>query len=70
MLGVDNYIVKNDDIGKLAKAVKDINFNDNEDKLNEKNEEVRQRVRNDIFDFGGSKIFLGSLFQFRRRQLL
>lgn len=57
MLGVDNYIVKSDDIGKLTKAVKDVNFNDSEDKLNEKSEEVRQRARNDIFDFGGREKF-------------
>lgn len=42
MLGVDNYIVKSDDIAKLSKVVKDINFNENEDKSNEKSDEVRQ----------------------------
>lgn len=42
MLGVDNYIVKSDDISKITKAVKDVNFNDNEEKSNEKNDEVRK----------------------------
>ena len=57
MLGVDNYIVKSDNIGKLTKAVKDVNFNETEDKCNEKNEKVRQRVHNDFFHFGGRKKF-------------
>lgn len=58
MLGVDNYIVKSDDVTKLTKNVKDVNLNEKEEKCNNKNEEVRQWVRNDIFDFGGRKIFM------------
>lgn len=41
MLGVDNYIVKSDDVGKLTKNVKDVNLNEKEDKSNEKSDEVR-----------------------------
>ena len=42
MLGVDNYIVKSDDVTKLTKNVKDVNLNEKEEKCNNKNEEVRQ----------------------------
>lgn len=59
MLGVDNYIVKSDNISKLTKAVKDVSFNETEDKCNEKSDKVRQRVHNDFFDFGGRKNFQG-----------
>lgn len=60
MLGVDNYIVKSDNISKLTKAVKDVSFNETEeDKCNQKSEKVRQRVHNDLFHFGGRKKFQG-----------
>jgi len=57
MLGVDNYIVKSDNISKLTKAVKDVSFNETEEKCNQKSEKVRQRVHNDLFHFGGRKNF-------------
>ena len=55
MLGVDNYIVKSDNITELTKAVKDVFFDETEDKCNQKSEKVRQRVHNDFFPFGGRK---------------
>ena len=56
MLGVDNYIVKsNNNITELTKAVKDVFFDETEDKCNQKSEKVRQRVHNDFFPFGGRK---------------
>lgn len=62
MLGVDNHIVRSDNIDKLSKSIKDVNLNEKEDSSNEKNVEVRQKVRNDIFDFGGRKNFTGEQF--------
>lgn len=55
MLGVDNYIVKNNNITELTKTVKDVFFDETEDKCNQKSEKVRQRVHNDFFRFGGRK---------------
>lgn len=40
MLGVDNYIVKSDDLGKLTKNVKVLDINENNEKCNKKNDEV------------------------------
>ena len=49
MLGVDNYIVKSDNISKLVKAFKNVPFDETEeDKCNQKSEKVRQNS-NDLF---------------------
>ena len=49
MLGVDNYIIKSDNISKLVKAFKDVSFDETEeDKWNQKSEKVRQNS-NDLF---------------------
>lgn len=58
MLGVDNYIVKSDDLGKLTKNVKVLDINENNEKCNKKNDEVWQIIRNDCFHFGGRKNFV------------
>ena len=55
MIGEFNYIVKNDDLGKLTKNVKDIDVNEDDDKCNQKNVEVGRLNRNHKFDFGGRK---------------
>lgn len=41
MLGIDNYIVKSDDLGKLTKNVKVLDINENNEKCNKKNDEYR-----------------------------
>lgn len=55
MLGVDTFIVQNDDLSKLAKSMEDLDCNEKDDNSNEKNGEVSQRTLNDIFGFGGRK---------------
>ena len=61
MLGVDSFIVQNDDLSKLAKSMEDLDCNEKDDNSNEKNGEVKvsQRTLNDIFGFNlaGEKIF-------------
>lgn len=59
MLGVDTFIVQNDDLSKLAKSMEDLDCNEKDDNSNEKNGEVKvsQRTLNDIFGFGGRKKF-------------
>lgn len=59
MLGVDSFIVQNDDLSKLAKSIEDLDCNEKDDNSNEKNGEVKvsQRTLNDIFGFGGRKNF-------------
>lgn len=60
MLGVDNYIVKSDNISKLSKAFKDVSFDETEeDKCNQKSEKVRQRVLTISLILAGGKIFQG-----------
>lgn len=41
MLGVDNYIVKSNNITEVTKAVKDVFFDETEDKCNQKSEKHR-----------------------------
>ena len=63
MLGLDNYIVKSDKIGKLRKAVKDVTLNETEDKCNQKSEKVRQFITIS-FIMAGEKIFKASQLPF------
>ena len=61
MLGVDNYIVKSDNISKLTKAFKDASFDETEeDKCNQKSEKVRQRILTISLILAGGKIFKAS----------
>ena len=59
MLGVDSFIVQNDDLSKLAKSMEDLDCNEKDDNSNEKNGEVKvsQSTFNDIFGFGARKKF-------------
>mmetsp|Transcript_57704 Transcript_57704/g.91344 ORF Transcript_57704/g.91344 Transcript_57704/m.91344 type:complete len:385 (+) Transcript_57704:76-1230(+) len=41
MLGVDSFIVQNDDLSKLAKSMEDLDCNEKDDNSNEKNGEVK-----------------------------
>ena len=41
MLGVDSFIVQNDDLSKLTKSMEDLDCNEKDDNSNEKNGEVK-----------------------------
>ena len=45
MLGVDSFIVQNDDLSKLAKSMEDLDCNEKDDNSNEKNGEVKVSQR-------------------------